>query len=210
MGFGAADKSVIEARVAAFEQATGAQAVVSVVDRSDSYPEVPWRAFALGVALAALFAWLIPVSGALLYHSTAWVLAVVLGAGAVAALVTIFLPVAGRWLLPASRCQAEVQQYAKTLFLERELFATRGRSAVLLHVSLYEGCAVVIADKALREQLPAGYVTNLETQACTALRRGNITGAVQLALTALQAQLPVAQNAVANEIPDAVIRERGH
>jgi putative membrane protein len=210
MGFGAADKSVIEARVAAFEQATGAQAIVSVVDRSDSYPEVPWRAFALGVALAALCVWLIPFFGAIPQPSTALLMTVVLAAGVAAALITIFLPVTGRWLLPASRCQAETRQYAQVLFLQRELFATRERLAVLLHVSLYEGCAVMIADKGLREQLPAGYVASVETQVRTALRRGNVADAVQSALTALQAQLPAAGYAQVNEIADMVIRERGH
>ena len=37
-----------------FERATGAQAVAAVVGKADAYPDIPWKAFALGVGLAAL------------------------------------------------------------------------------------------------------------------------------------------------------------
>ena len=33
-----------------FEQASGAQAVAAVVGKADDYPDIPWKAFALGVA----------------------------------------------------------------------------------------------------------------------------------------------------------------
>ena len=37
-----------------FETATGAQAVAAVIGKADDYPDIPWKAFALGAALAAL------------------------------------------------------------------------------------------------------------------------------------------------------------
>lgn len=206
-----ADKSAIEARVSAFEQATGAQAVVSVVDRCDSYPEIPWRAFALGASLAALFVSAVPVSGAILYHSTVLALIVVLGSGAIAALLTIFLPATGRWLLPAQRREAEVRQYAQALFLTRELFATRERSAVLVLAGLYEHCGVVIADRGLVERLSAGQLEVAEGQLNAALGAGEGPVAVQDALAALQAALQGrGGDTASNEIADGVIRERGH
>ncbi len=211
MRFNDADKSAIEARVAAFEQATGAQAVVSVVDRCDGYPEIPWRAFALGAALAALCVWLVPVSGAVLYHSTTLALMAVLGTGATAALCTIFLPATGRWLLPRTRREAEVRQYAQALFLTRELFATRERSAVLILAGLYERCAVVIADRGLVERLSAGQLEVAQGQLHAALGAGEIVTAVQDALAALEAALQRPGSTVAaNEVADSVIRERGH
>jgi putative membrane protein len=206
-----ADKSAIEARVAAFEQATGAQAVVSVVDRCDSYPEIPWRAFALGASLAALFVWAVPVSGAFLYHSTVLVLAVVLGVGATAALLTVFLPVTGRWLLPLLRREAEVRQYAQALFLTRELFATRERSAILVLVGIYERCGVIVADYGQIERLSAGQLELAEGQLNAALAAGELATAIQDALAALQPATPRTGAALAtNEIADNVIRERGH
>jgi putative membrane protein len=208
---GEAERSEIEARVAAFEQATGAQAVVSVVDRCDGYPEVPWRAFALGAALASLFTWAVPVSGAVLYHSTALLLVTVLGTGAAAALVTVFLPACGRWLLPRSRREAEIRQYAQALFLTRELFATRERSALLLLVGLYERCAVIVADRGLRERLAVGQLEHAVAQLNAGLASGRLADAVQDALAVLEVALLRPGGAPpANEIDDRVIRERGH
>lgn len=206
-----ADKSAIEARVAAFEQATGAQAVVSVVDRCDSYPEIPWRAFALGAAFAALFVWAAPVSGAVLYHSTLMALAVVLGVGVAGALLTVFLPVTGRWLLPSQRRETEVRQYAQAMFLTREMFATRERSTILILIGLYERCGVIIADHGQIERLSAGQLEVAEGQLNAALMAGELATAVQDALAALQAATHRPGTAPqANEIADNVIRERGH
>jgi putative membrane protein len=210
MRFGTADKSAIEARVAAFEQATGAQAVVSVVDRCDAYPEAPWRAFALGAALSALFVWMVPVSGAVLYHSTGLALATVLATGATAALFTVFVPTTGRWLLPRARREAELHQYAQALFLERELFATRARSAVLILVGRFERCGAILADQGLRARLPAGQLARAEAQLDAALAGAGIAVAVTQALDALQAGLAQAGAAGDNELADDVIRERGH
>ena len=50
---GDADKAAIEARVAALEQALGIEVVTVVTARSDAYPQIVWRAFALGAAFAA-------------------------------------------------------------------------------------------------------------------------------------------------------------
>ena len=47
------DVAAIEARIRAFEARTGTEAVTALVDRSDHYHGLRWRAFALGVALAA-------------------------------------------------------------------------------------------------------------------------------------------------------------
>lgn len=211
MRLSGADKSAIEARVASFEQATGTQAVVSVVDRCDSYPEIPWRAFALGAVLAALWVWAVPVSGAVLHHSTTLALMAVLGTGVSAALLTVFLPATGRWLLPALRREAEVRQYAQAIFLTRELFATRDRSAILVLVGVYERCGVIIADHGLIERLSGGQLEIAEARLNAALRAGTLAAAVQAALEALQAALQrPAASAASNEIADDVIRERGY
>lgn len=209
MRFGGTDKSTIEARVAAFEQATGAQAVVSVVDRCDAYPEVPWRAFALGAVLAALFVCSVPVSGAVLYHSTVLALATVLATGAAMALLTVFVPAAGRWLLPRARREAELRQYAQAMFLERELFATRERSALLILVGRYERCGAILADRGLRARLPTGQLARAEARLDAALARAGIAAAVGQTLDTLQTGLARAGAGGDNELSDSVIRERG-
>lgn len=205
-----ADKKHIEAQVADFEQATGAQLVVSVVDRCDSYPELPWRAFALASALAALLAWALPVAGAVLHQSTTLLLTVVLGAGVSAATATVLLPSVARGLLPGQRREMEVRQYAQALFLERELFATRQRRALLVLLGLYERHGVILVDRGLRDQLAPGQLRAAETVLNAALRSVGVASAVQTALQALQAGLPRSADHPDNEIADSVIREQGH
>lgn len=204
------DKQAIEKSVAAFEQATGAQALVSVVDRCDSYPEVPWRAFALGVSLAALLVWLVPLSGSILHFSTSLMLVVVLGAGMAAALLTIGWPASGRWLLPMARRQMEVGQYAQGQFLTRELFATRERSAILMLIGLYEGCGVILVDRGLQVRLPADQLERATTKLNTALTAGGLANAAHDSLAVLQAALSSGVTPHGNEFADSVIQERGH
>ena len=49
-----ADLAAIEARIRAFETRTGVEAVAALVERSDRYHGLRWRAFAAGASLAAL------------------------------------------------------------------------------------------------------------------------------------------------------------
>lgn len=44
----------LDRRVADVERRTGTQIVLAVIERSDTYAELPWKAFALGVAAAGL------------------------------------------------------------------------------------------------------------------------------------------------------------
>jgi putative membrane protein len=46
----------INTLVTRFESATGVQAVAVVTRTADTYPEIPWKAFALGASLGALAA----------------------------------------------------------------------------------------------------------------------------------------------------------
>jgi putative membrane protein len=146
------EAAAIERSVAAFETRTGVEIVAAVERRSDLYPEVPWRAFALGASLAALGAlagtllrpdWTTP--GALLAQA-----ATILGVGALAALASMLVPGFGRLFIRDGRMQEEVRQRAEVVFLARELFATPGRNAILVLVSRFERRVVVVPDVAWR------------------------------------------------------------
>ena len=54
MFLSSAEADAVDARIARVEARTGVQVVTAIVGRSDTYPEIPWKAFALGVATAAL------------------------------------------------------------------------------------------------------------------------------------------------------------
>ena len=49
-----AEADAIDAQVARLESRTGVQVVTAVVGKSDTYAELPWKAFALGASLAGL------------------------------------------------------------------------------------------------------------------------------------------------------------
>jgi len=48
------ERQKLDRRIADVEKRTGAQIVLAVVERSDVHAELPWKAFALGAALAGL------------------------------------------------------------------------------------------------------------------------------------------------------------
>jgi putative membrane protein len=142
----------VESRLRAVEERTGVQVVVAAIERADVYHGLRWRAFSFGAAVAgvvvALGGALRP--GAIPSPTGFWAVAAVLAAGLLCALAATLSPVVARLFLEPLRAQAEVRQRAALIFLERELFATRDRTAVLLLVCGFERLAVVLGDTGLR------------------------------------------------------------
>lgn len=184
---GDADKAAIEARVAALEQALGIEVVTVVTARSDAYPQIVWRAFALGTAFAALAVTLVDLA------QPAWVasalvltsVVAVLGTGALCALATLYVPAFARRLLHEDEARAEVRQYAHDQFLARELFATPGRTALLVVVSMFERRVVVLPDKGLRAQASAAQWDRVVERMTREFRAGTTGGAVLAGLDAI-------------------------
>ena len=143
-----AEAAAIDARIARLEGRCGVQVVAAVISRSDGYPETVWKAFALGAVVAALAVALLdalrpdwmPAGGALGYVLP------IIGAAAASALCAVFLPAYARLFLGGLRAEAEVRQRSQALFLERQLFRTRGRNGILVLASLFERRVEVVAD----------------------------------------------------------------
>lgn len=210
------DRNRLQERIADAEKRTGAQIVLAVVRRSDVYAELPWIAFALGASLAGLAvvladafssAW--PSRSALLIQ-----VAAILGAGALPALLTVLFPGFAKLFLAGHREETEVQQYAESLFLRKELSATAGRTGLLILVSLFERRVIVLPDKGLDSRLGGG-----ETRAAIAamkpfLADGKWTRALETGLDRLiEALEPSAKGGPSrtgrNELPDQIIEEKG-
>lgn len=185
------EAAAIEQRVAEFERRTGVEIVAAVEQRCDAYPEIPWRAFALGASLAALIA----LAGQLL--SSDWtnpaallVQAVtVLGAGALIALASMLSPSLGRRFLRDGRMREEVRQRADVVFLAHELFATPGRDALLVLVSRFERRVVVVADTAYRERVSREEWRAVVEQMTATLAQGRLVEAFDSGFTAIEAML---------------------
>ncbi len=194
---------------------TGVEFMAAVVGKCDTYPEIPWKAFALGVALSAL--------AAVSYHImqptwlTAWTalltLAWVLGAGALGALLTLFWPALARLFLDAERAESESRQYAQGLFLEQALFRTREHSAILLLIGLFERRVVLLPGSGVQNRLNAGQLEAVINQMVLHLRRDDhfqalVQGIAFIEKILLEAGFTGSADAP-DQIPDELIQQKG-
>ena len=173
------------------ETKTGAQVVAAIVARSDSYPEAPWKAFALGAAAVALLAVAFPLVARdwetgrpALYNAVA-----ILGSGAVLALLTaVFAPLARMFTDPPRR-RLEVGQHARLMFSDRGLDRTRGHIGILLLVSLFERQVVLLADDGFEGRIDDSDWQELTQRVTLLLRHDSAIGAFQAGLDGLEALL---------------------
>jgi len=142
------EAEAIEARIAHVEARTGAQVVTAIVGRSDAYPEIVWKAFALGVAIAALLVVALDVARPDWMSAYAvWSnVTPILGVGGANAILVLVLPPYARLYLNRIRCHGEAKQCAQAMFLERQVFKTHARNGVLLFASVFERRVELLAD----------------------------------------------------------------
>jgi putative membrane protein len=208
------ESAALEQAIAALEAKTGTQLVTAVIGKADSYVELPWKAFALGTALAAL---VLVVADALAPRWTgadnALIFAVtILGVGAVSALLAVAAPPYARLFLRVTRRDLEVRHYAQAFFLRRELFATRGRTGMLLLVSLFERKVEILADVGLHARFDAADWRTVIDAMTPLLRERRCFGALRQGVGRIEALL-LAKGMTAtrggNELPDRPVQETG-
>lgn len=207
------ERQQLDRRIADAEKRTGAQIVLAVVERSDVYTELPWKAFALGAAGAGLAVTALDLLRPGWHSSTAVLLAVTatLIAGAACALACVSLPGFARLFLDAHRAEVETRQKAESLFLSREVFATRGRRGILLLVSLFERQVIMLPDTGLSKRLGREVSQGIITRMTLLLASGQVAIAFEAGLAGLEEVLGAASPAAAaeNELPNAIAEEKG-
>jgi putative membrane protein len=130
----------LESAVAEAERATGGEIVVAVVRACDEYASAAW-------ALGASFAALALLALGLFAPPLPWVAYLAAQAAALAAGHALArLGGVRRLLLPAERVEREVAERAARCFAEQGLTRTRGRSGILIFVTILERRVVVLAD----------------------------------------------------------------
>jgi putative membrane protein len=204
----------IDARTARVEARTGAQVVTAVIGKADSYVELPWKAFALGAALAGFASVLADAARPdwVTAHTALLHAVVILGAGAASALVSVFVPSFARLFLRPTRRDLEVRQYAQSLFLTRELFKTRGRTGILVLVSLFERKVEILPDIGLHERIGASDWDRVIQSMTPSLRAARPADALEAGLVAIEELLAgkgLEARAGGDELPDRPIEERG-
>lgn len=207
------EKNRLEALVAETEKRTGCQMVLSVIERCDTYPEIPWKAFALGCSIASVFALNMTMVNSFDSPATAVMLALVMifAAGSGLALLCVFFPDFARLFLQKNRAATETRQYAESLFLAREMFVTERRKSVLLLVGLFERQIVVLPDKGLVEKINGKAEANITTVMRPLLRRGKTAEALEAGLKKLAELIssPDIYGSLKNELPDDILQEKG-
>jgi len=152
------DRQRIAAAIEAAEAETSGEIVPYIVPRSAPYEAVPWRAgvlcalFALAVSALARA---VPLGLPSLLTSDGATLLLTLFFGGVGAFVGASVPGLVRRFAGADRMETAVHQRALQAFVEEEVFATRGRTGVLLFVSLLEHRIGVMADAGIYQAVDA-------------------------------------------------------
>jgi putative membrane protein len=185
------DRTLLDKRIVEAETETKAQIVLATIKRSDSYAEIPWKAFAFGASFAG-FAFF--VTDLLLLRSmtdtiTLFPVAAILAAGVILALLTLLFPGFARLFLSESRRETETLQYARSLFLSRELFTTEGRRGILLLVSQFERQVVILPDTGVRDCLTEEVLKNIISKMAQPLRKNNLRNALETGLEELVSKL---------------------
>ena len=170
------DRARIREAVARAERRTAGEIVPFIVDRSGRYEIAVWR----GACLAAVVA----LAGAVIVlrlhggwglawlHDAPGPALLMLAAGALGGLATALVPALRRRLAGAARLGRAVRQRAVRAFVEEEVFDTRGRTGVLLFVSLFERRIEVLADVGIHRRLDAAAWPDLVAR----IRRGIADG----------------------------------
>lgn len=209
------EQQQINELVAEVEAATGAQVQAAVIGKADSYPEIPWKAFASGAAIAAfavvLVGWLRPDWVSL--HSAIFDATAILGTGAALGLLTVFVPPFARLFLDRLRADTEATQYAQSMFLERELFRTRQRTGILLLVCRFEHAVVILPDEGIRARVNEVELDQVIARMTPLLARGETAAALRDGLRAFKTRLLEkgfgSTSADTDEITTGLVQEKG-
>jgi putative membrane protein len=209
-----AESQAIHTQIGQLESRTGVQVMTAVVGKSDTYAELPWKAFALGAALSG-FA--LVVAAALrpqwiTAYSVLVCVTTVLGIAAASALLAVFVPPFARLFLSPARRDLEVRQYAQSLFLAREVFRTEGRNGVLILISLFERTTQILPDTGLHPRLGDADWDRVVARMTPLLRDSRPSRALEEGLAALESLLlekGFQPGDGRNELPDRPVEERG-
>lgn len=210
------ERDQLNQRIAETENRTNSQIVLAVIKRSDSYDEIPWKAFALGSSVAGLIFFILDL---LLNYWTSHVMvltaiAATLLAGATFALLTVFVPGFAKFFLSAHRADMEVRQYAESLFLSHELFATYRRMGVLMLVSMFERQVILLPDKGISNRLSKKTMQDVITSMTLILKRNDVKAALDEGLAKLSLILETSTHeeqaeSELNELSNKIIEEKG-
>ncbi len=117
------------------------------------------------------FYWICSVQGWGMGTLILFPVATILATGTLFVFLTILFQGFARLFLSEGRRETETMQYAESLFLSRELFATEGRRGILLLISQFERQVVILPDKGVRDRLSIEVMDNIISKMTQYLRK---------------------------------------
>jgi len=207
------DRTLLDKLIDEAEIKTKAQIVLATVKRSDSYAEIPWKAFAFGSSIAGLVVFLMDLllPGWITDTLILFPVAVILATGALFVILTVLFQGFAKLFLSESRKETETMQYAESLFLARELYATEGRRGILLLVSQFEQRVVILPDKGVRDCISNEDIKNIISKMTRHLRQNDVRKAMETGLEELVTELCLSapSRPDRNELSNEIIEEEG-
>jgi putative membrane protein len=182
-GFSAADLEAVRRAVADAEAESAGEIVPYVVPASDAYPGAAWKGAAFGAMAAALAAWAVHRWGGFWGGQPLfWMVLPPAVGGALGLLAVHLAPGLRRRLAGAEQIEARTRQRAAAAFVEQEVFATAGRTGILIFLSLFERRVVVLADSGIHARVADGEWEAMVTRIVSGIRRGDPGAALAAAI----------------------------
>ena len=151
--FSEADRDAIRAATAAAERDTAGELVVYVVERSDPYPEVAWKGALIGGAVgAAIAAVAVQLFGGWGSPDYLWLL-IGLQLGLLSGWLASRSDGVARRLVGEEAISSRTEGRAAEAFIDEQVFATGGRTGILLFVALFEHQVLVLPDAGIADQV---------------------------------------------------------
>jgi putative membrane protein len=209
MNFDEAQTARLNALARRIEQRTGARLMTVIVDRSDNYPEIAWKAFAALICVHAFIQLIHAIfpPDRIVAWSGPRTIGFILGTSAFVALLTQLWPPFGRLFLGRLRAAKMTRQHADSLVFRHALFQAPERTGILLLVSLFEGQVVLIPDSGIADLLDQKARQQVIDQMVPILRRADLYQAVAHGLAHLEKILPTtgAQPALKENVPPVAL-----
>lgn len=194
-------RTALARAVAAAEAVSSIEVVVAVRGRSAPYRTTALVAGALVAFVALAFTLFAPIPFSL------WsILLDPLAVGALVAIVVGRLPTLVRAATPRGVQEEAVLRAARATFLEKEVHRTRGRTGILVYVSLLERRVELVADVGVRDGAPPSVFAACEAAFAAAVQRGDgpaLARAIADLGTACASTLPCDDHDI-DELPNEV------
>ena len=164
-----ADVTELEQRVRDAERGTRGQLAIAILERSDAHPQAP----ALGSLALLAVGTILMVDRAVTDHPAQ--LVGVQGALALAGwMLAAWLPDVRRMFISESRATEMAEEQACQEFHRLEMGHTRGRTGVLILVSLLEHRVVVLADEEICSLVPPGSLVDVDNDIIEGIKASSL------------------------------------